>query len=241
MGNLIQQQRRKFFVYIIESPSGIDIYHRRSEGEILSQALSLAGIPFAHKTAVNLEAFIASLTIGLGEYLKEQTGDLLPAIHISAHGNEKGIQLTSKEIVGWDRLRNLIMPINKILNGKLLLCISSCGGFSACRMAMSEGELPFVAVVGHFGKPTWSDTAIAYVTLYHLLGKKYSVKQAVEAMRVASGNTDFHEVAGREAKQAFIEEFEQLERETLMRELLKNIPDEVSGSPLAKALRETNT
>ena len=67
-----------------------------------------------------------SLMVDLPEYLKEQAIDMLPALHISAHGSENGIQLTSGEVVDWVELRDLVMPINKLFNGNLLLCISSC-------------------------------------------------------------------------------------------------------------------
>ena len=36
-----QEERLKFFVYVIESPSPVDLYHRRSEGEIIRQAAFL--------------------------------------------------------------------------------------------------------------------------------------------------------------------------------------------------------
>lgn len=87
-----------FLVYIVESPSSIDIYNKRSEGEILSKALSLSDISSIHRLAVNFEAFQASLTIGIEKCL-EESNIIMPIIHISAHGNQNGITLTSGEIV----------------------------------------------------------------------------------------------------------------------------------------------
>jgi hypothetical protein len=97
----------------------------------------------------------------------------LPVLHISAHGNDDGIQLSDKTILNWNDLRDLLLPINKALKGALILCMSSCSGFLACTMAMHpEGENHvFFEVVGNTGSPTWSETAVAYAAFYHLLAK----------------------------------------------------------------------
>ena len=61
------EERVKFFVFVVESPSPVDLYNRWSEGEIIRQAVNLNQIPCIVRTAVNLEAFEASLKIGLIE------------------------------------------------------------------------------------------------------------------------------------------------------------------------------
>ena len=108
-------QRIKFFVFVIESPSPVDLYHRRSEGEIIWQAVNLNQIGCIVKTAVNYEAFEASLKIGLKEAMDLFKG-LLPILHISAHGDENGLQMSSGEIIDWANLRVLFKPINEALN-----------------------------------------------------------------------------------------------------------------------------
>lgn len=85
------EKRLKFFVYVIESPSPVDLYHRRSEGEIIKQAASLNQIPCMVKTSINSEAFEAALKIGLKEAMEAYPG-LIPMLHISAHGYQEGIQ-----------------------------------------------------------------------------------------------------------------------------------------------------
>ena len=109
---------------------------------------------------------MASLVIGLQEEMKARP-TLLPIIHISAHGGLDGLELSSKESISWNELRDLLLPINEALSGGLLLCMSSCEGFAACKMAMNETRnQPFLGVIGNYGKPTWSDTAIAYASFY---------------------------------------------------------------------------
>lgn len=219
----------------MESPSDVDLYHKRSEGEMLSQALSLAGIPSSHKLVVNSEAFSVSLTVGLQEHLKRADA-LPPILHISAHGSKAGIQLTSREVLGWDRLRDLIMPINRALKGNLILCMSSCEDFSACRMAMTAGDIPFLGIIGHPGRPTWSDTAIAFASFYHLLAKGSYVQDAVNAMRIASGDQGFLEIQGKRAKEIYIDEIVKLKIKAVLERLRQRTP-KVPESPLTKALK----
>ncbi len=232
----VQRGRISFLVYIVESPSSVDLYHKRYEGELLIKALDLAGIPSEHKLAVNLEAFNASFTVGLQEHLS-LPGALPPLLHISAHGDKKGIQLTNGEEIDWNKLRDILMPINKALNGSLILCMSSCQGINAFRMAITEGELPFFGVIGHSGEPSWSDTAIAYVTFYHLLAKGYNVQEAVKRMIVASDDTGFQEIHASKVKEIYIDKINKIRVKALV-EKLRRSKQEIPESPLVRALRK---
>ena len=108
-----------------KSPSPIDLYKGTSEGVLVQRAVALDGIPCVVRTTVDREAFGAALHVGLTEAMREQPGHL-PVVHISAHGNASGIQLTSGEVVTWQQLHDLLDPISKTLNGFLLLCMSAC-------------------------------------------------------------------------------------------------------------------
>jgi hypothetical protein len=198
--------RMKFFVFVVESPSPVDLYHRRSEGEIIRQTVNLNQIPCIVRTAVNLEAFVASLKIGLPEEMKSYEG-LIPILHISAHGDSEGLQLSDGTVIPWSNLRQLLTPINAALNNGLLVCLSCCEGYSGTRMAMfveDEGR-PFYAIVANSGKPLWSDTAVAYLTFYHLLSKGEFIVNAVEAMRAASGNHAFWVETAEKARQGYLD------------------------------------
>jgi hypothetical protein len=193
---------KKFHVYIIESPSAEDLYHKRFEGESLAKTLSLSGISSSHKLAVNIDSFKASFYVGLVEYFK--SSGIPPIVHISAHGNGQGIQLTSKEIVSWDLLRELLLPINKVLRGGLILCLSSCQGSSGCVMSMKDDEFPFIGVVANTGSPLWSETNIAYASFYHLFAKGLSLHDAVYGMKKASNNHNFKFIKSKIARQAYL-------------------------------------
>jgi hypothetical protein len=181
--------RLPIFVYVVESPSAADIYHGRSEGGLVAQALALDGVPCVTRTTINQHAFTAALTIGLPEAMATFPGRI-PVLHLSAHGSSQGIELSSTAFVPWDGLRSLVTPINRQLSGCLVLCMSACDGYSACQMAMraDDSEHPYFALVANYGKPTWSETGVGYAAFYHRLGHGSGIAEAVAAMIAASGN-----------------------------------------------------
>lgn len=200
------EQRIKFFVFVIESPSAVDLYHRRSEGDIVRQAVELNGIVCVVKTAISLQAFDACLKIGLSEAMRHHP-DFIPILHISAHGDQDGIQLSDGHIITWSEFGEYLRPINQALGGSLVVCMSSCEGYSGVRMAMysNDMDLPYYALVGAGNKPTWAETAVAFATLYHQLCRGEYIADAVKAMQVASGNEKFWLQHAENSRQTYIE------------------------------------
>lgn len=179
-----------FSVHVIESPSPWDLLSNRREGQILCNALTLIGMKSQYLLTVNKEALAESFRkIGKG-----QSSNLrpIPIIHISAHGSSRGISLTCGEFIEWNELEKVLTPLNSVLGGFLILSISSCESLGAVSMAFREsGDLPFSVLIGNRGKPTWSDTLVGFLTIYHLIGKGIRFDKAVEAAKGASGNQDF--------------------------------------------------
>jgi hypothetical protein len=130
-----------------------------------------------------------------------------PILHLSAHGSSSGLQLSSGQVISWIELRSMLTPINQGLSGALLLCMSACAGYSACQMAMQEGDAPhpYFVMVGNCGTPTWSDTAVAYLTFYHLLAKGRTIPESVAAMSSASGDSNWLVETADQSKQGYIE------------------------------------
>jgi len=206
MAPLPPEHRTKFFVFVIESPSAEDLYHRRSEGEIVRQAVELNGIDCIVKTAISLPAFMACLKIGLSEAMDRRPG-FIPLVHISAHGDLDGIQLSDGCVIPWAELKEHLRPVNQALGGSLVVCMSSCEGYAGVRMAMhvDEPDLPYFALIGCGAKPTWGETAVAYATLYHQLWRGEHVDDAVAAMRVSSGNDQFFMSHAEKSRQSYID------------------------------------
>jgi hypothetical protein len=196
-----------FFVYVLESPSAPNLYHGRGEGHLIREAVKLNGLPCTVRCAISRVAFRAALRLDLLRLTTARAPACPPVLHISAHGFEEGIGLSNGEVLRWHELKDLLRPINRVLKGYLLVCMSSCKGYSGIRMAMAleDDDLPFCALVGTSGTPTWSETAVAYATLYHHICRGTSPREAVDAMRSASGHLSFFVETALQARQGFIE------------------------------------
>lgn len=170
------------------------------------QAVELNGIACVVKTAISLQVFDACLKIGLSEAMNGLPG-YVPLLHISAHGDANGIQLSDTYVMAWPDLREHLRPINQALGGSLVVRMSSCEGYSGIRMAMhpEDPDLPFLALVGTGNKPTWAETAVGFATLYHQLCRGEYIEDAVIAMRVASGNDTFWVQHAENSRQTYIE------------------------------------
>jgi len=231
----------KFFVYIIESPSSKDFYEGRSEGDLIEKAVSLNSIPCILKVIVSKETLKDALKTGIYEGMVKNK-NLLPIIHLSAHGSQEGVQLTDKNVLKWSELRDFFKPINKSFNGNLLLCMSSCRGFGACRMSMHETdtEYPFWGVIGNNTEPLWSETAVAYATFYHHMAMGNTLDSSVEAMKVASGNKEFIFITAKDARDAYLKVLPEQNTEEIQSNLEENIEKDCPGK--IKELKEkTNT
>ncbi len=214
----IKLQPRNIFVYIIESPSPKDFFEDVHEGEIISKTLTLAGVKNECRRVVNRNFFKMALL----DFFSKSVG-AIPILHISAHGDKNGFQLTNEadqgQILEWSFLTDFFQAINDVQSGQLLLCMSSCEGFSACKMAMKKESVthPFFGVIGNRRKPTYSDTLIGFSTFYHLFKKGASVVDAVNAMKYASGNFDFDCITAAEAQNRYIKVLETNEREKIQK------------------------
>lgn len=232
------QAKYTFFVYVVEAPSAPDLYHGRSEGALVANALELDQIPCISRTAINPEAFVAALRIGLPEAMKQFPGRY-PVLHLSAHGAIRGIQLSNGAVVTWSELRQLLVPINESLGGALLLCMSACEGYSACQMAMQQQENakhPYFAMVGNYSQPTWSDTAVSYLAFYHLLAKGRTIPEGVAAMNAASGLESWTAEAAEETRRNYIEFLKRSSEPAEAQRELETVAKQAEMSPDAKAL-----
>ena len=212
------------FVYIIESPSKYDLLDRRVEGEALSKAFELAEIPYVYSQVSDMETLFEALSSRLIEACNYQH-PRVPILHFSLHGDENNMALTSGESLSWHDLRHLLLPLKRWMQGGLIICMSSCFGFSGCRMAMyNDNEPSFYALVGNTHSTTWADSAVAYINFYHRLFKGASVEESVMAMRSGSGDNNFDFQFGQSIKIAWLQHIHQINA----KELAQNIQQATS-------------
>jgi hypothetical protein len=186
------EQRLQFSVYTVESPSALDLYSARGEGDLIRQVTGLNLIPCTHRIAATRDTFVKSLTEGFEEHILKHSVRI-PILHLSAHGDANCIGFTDGTQMSWEELKELLRPLNARAGGNLIVCMSSCQGYAGTRMAMylEEEDYPYWALVGSSEEPTWGETAIAFATLYHQLHLGEYINDAVEAMKRASGNDTF--------------------------------------------------
>jgi hypothetical protein len=216
--------RQPFFIYIVESSSALDLYHRRTEGQVLADALRLANLTCVTRCAISREAFYAAFQVGLREEMAN-LAPALPIIHISSHGDGEGISLSSGETLSWLELGALLEPINAALKNQLIVAMSCCNGYSGIRMAMKEDDspMPFFALIGTWQSPTLSDSVVAFSAFYHRLFKGAHIKEAVEAMNVASG-CDFRVEWAENSKQQYLDFLKTYNPLTAVRQLADTAP-----------------
>ncbi len=181
-------------LYIIESPNPVDILDGRKEGEALMMSLRLAEIKSIYFQIANqqmLEKVMRRISDDL-----QQRGDtvFIPVIHISAHGNERGIALTSEEVISWETLGNLLydlkgrMGLSTVEPGTAVLAMSTCQGLHGYQVSRSNSRAPFSLMFGPTKNVEWADSLTAWITLYHLfLKKNFQLEKAIAAMNIAAG------------------------------------------------------
>ena len=129
----------------------------------------------------------------------------VPILHLSLHGRMDGVELTNGDFLTWVDLQRSLVPLNNAMKAGLIICMSSCDGAAGIRMAMNEdSNKPFWALIGNSASPQWDDAAVAYVTFYHQIFKDQSLEQAVEAMKIASGDENFLYFSGHEVKEDWV-------------------------------------
>lgn len=185
-----------FYVHIVESPSPAELHYGITEGRALCSFLDIAGVPYSYNLVVNLDQFHIAMTHDVDESIDEF--DKVPILHLSMHGDERGIQLTNQHETGglllWSELANYIRPIHDILYDGLGVCMSCCGGAHGTQMAevILKKDIPYRWIAGSFSQIEYPDAALAYSIFYRRLHYgAYNICRLIKAIRVTSGIDDF--------------------------------------------------
>ena len=187
-------------VFILEIPSANDIYHCVSEAQHVCEIVDLNGFGCESRCAIDRDAFNRAID----EYTNAVgiSTDCPPILHISAHGSPDGIDLPDGDEISWKQLQSSLLPANQNAPNGIVICLSCCEGLKCEQILVhsNDGEKPFRAIIATGDEPTWSDTAVGFSAFYHRLANGSSVADAVNALRVASGNDTFIHVCCESAK-----------------------------------------
>lgn len=191
-------------VIVIESPSPIDILDGRFEGEALSAAIKLANISSLYFRVENHDMLHECFSrLLMYTRPKSQSIDGVPTLktlyapffHLSAHGNENGLQLTSGEFISWEMLRRHFVEyayssgyIDENGVCAFPLTLSTCYGAQAKQMFAFGNPKPCFVIVGPDATVSWPDALTAFVVFYHLhISKDVLGVEAVTMMNKAAG------------------------------------------------------
>ena len=185
---------KQMSVYIVESPAPEDFVSKVLEGAPLHAVLGQLQIDSDYTVTVTKDTFARVVADRLQGHVKK--GDVMPFLHVSAHGNAQGIGLTDGSFLSWSEFRRVLTSGPPSVTKYLTLCMSTCNGFNACKLGFSEEPThPFHCVVGPTGEPEWFDTLIGFATFYHQLARRPcqgpSFQKAIKAARAASGHFGF--------------------------------------------------
>ena len=192
-----------FGIYMLEAPNADDYYDSALETDMIRQAAKFNEIPFSARQIHTKSHLQRALN---------EIGGIPTLLHLAGHGNEDGIGLGigvdghATDFVEWNELRSLLVPVNRSVNGTLILCMGSCEGFKALQMAYDvNSELPFLGVIGTNKHPTLAETAIGFATFYHQFYHGRNVHEAVLAMRATSLHEGWMVESAENARQVFVD------------------------------------
>ncbi|EHK9005420.1 hypothetical protein KCU40_004344 [Vibrio vulnificus] len=199
-------------VFLVDSPSSVDLYEGYSIGMALRDALRAIRIPCFYTLATSTETFTNTfsqrLPAAIAEVQKTPNINAIPFVHLCMHGRPEGIALTDNSFIDWLSLRQMLLSHNNVKGFDPFVCMASCDGINAMNMN-NAFDNAFHFLIGNSGKVLQSDVTVAYASFYNnVIYKNYTVEQAVQAMRVACGDNNFFYAHGETLKN---QRFQQLQ------------------------------
>jgi hypothetical protein len=186
-------------IYIVESPSEQDVSVGRVEGKALCEILKLALIPFDYFDVAEKRGLKETLLKIAGSINSNKEDEVNITLHFSMHGNKAGLQLRSGEFITWPQFAEIIVDfVSEVgtfkhpTTGKrfcpIKLHFSACEGFDAKILKQYSPVALYWLLVGPTQPVNWSDSLIAFATLYHnTIHKTIAYDDAVEKMNLAAG------------------------------------------------------
>lgn len=185
-------------VFIIESPSFIDIIENRKEGDALGKTLDLARIENETFSVSDIDTLKIAYQ-RIAEEVNRIKGDLGGVhLHFSMHGSVDGVALSDKTFLDWEVFYTFLKAFNDSIgyislpNGLNIaptyLAFSVCHGFEARKIKEFGEESPYSGLIGPIQPIEWADSLIAFSIFYHnTIIKKRGVLTALRNMNELIG------------------------------------------------------
>jgi hypothetical protein len=105
----------------------------------------------------------------------------IPLIHIEAHGDIKGLRLTSGDVVEWKDLKEVLTEINIACQANLLVAVAACLGENLVSMARLHEPAPFWGCIGPRGEEQSGTLHDNFKRFYSKLLEEGNLRAALEA------------------------------------------------------------
>ena len=157
---------KKFIVAVIESlPEGeIHTGSKLYEGELKPLTLSDDSLAASLHSVKDKASFDNSIK----EIINSLSGDELVTLHVEAHGaGERGILLSSGEILGWKEFMDSCRELNEVINGLLIVTLSMCNSLPILGCIDPTKRAPFKAILLTNKDVTVDEVERGYTAFYN--------------------------------------------------------------------------
>ncbi|MDF7815313.1 hypothetical protein [Hymenobacter sp. YC55] len=162
-----------------EPQTGSTLYRdllRRRTGQMPAVSCELVQVP----TKRNLCRFLKRVV----DYVQKKTQ--LPFLHFEMHGNPKGLELASGEVMPWSELANYFRNINIATRNNLMVSLATCyGGFMFGEISPVI-EAPFCGVIGTFSRVPQREVEEGFYEFFESLLSRDGLDNAVVALNSAN-------------------------------------------------------
>ncbi|GAB4513308.1 MAG: hypothetical protein Tsb0026_17870 [Sulfuricaulis sp.] len=128
---------------------------------------------------------IASLEAGISSLLDEaKTNGLRPWLHLEGHGfsNEDGFLCANGEHCSWNRLKEIITPLNVSTGLNLVLILATCYGGSFARAIQTVDRSPVLGLIGPTREVKTRQLETGFPAFYRTFFETLSLKKAINAL-----------------------------------------------------------
>lgn len=167
-------------ILIIESRSPTDIFDDRFEAGTLKQILKLQQVHSKHIEVVDRKHLEKAIKFAEKEHIRY--------VHLSAHGNPDGFELTDGTSITWKEFDELAWPFLK----NTCLCFSSCSVGQGADNIFNIHKSFCNAIVAPTRDIGWGEALVAFSAFYHrALSTESSTSQDVKVLNHIVGAGTF--------------------------------------------------
>lgn len=137
---------KKFRIAVIESLSEGEIHTgtKLYEGELIPLTFS----DDSRTASLHIVKDKSEFAKSIRDIIDSLSGDELVTLHVEAHGaGDKGILLSSGEILGWKDFMDSCRTLNEVLNGLLIVTLSMCNSLPILGCIDPTKRAPFKAIL----------------------------------------------------------------------------------------------